>query len=305
MTVLSFGNSLKQFGFKKEAEEEENGILIEDNKTKEAVTVCKVKGEEPPENQLPPSRSPVRSPKKIKRSIAESINDQVSDPSLKATSPRSRSKRDEKLILDEIKDKRLVPLLRPGLRCVFVGFNPGTESALKGHYYAHRSNLFWKLIYESGCVNRPVTYIDDTLLPDEFDIGFTDLVGRPTPGIKQLSGQEMIQGAPILEQKIAKHKPYYVCLVGKGIWEAVYRYKRGNKLPESFQWGLQAEKLGGSNIYVVPSTSGLAASISRETKLKVWKVLAGLINDPVVTASLVSSEPGTCDETNNDKSSLK
>jgi TDG/mug DNA glycosylase family protein len=42
--------------------------------------------------------------------------------------------------------------LRPGLKLVFVGFNPGERSARIGHYYAGRGNQFWNFLYESGLV---------------------------------------------------------------------------------------------------------------------------------------------------------
>ena len=33
--------------------------------------------------------------------------------------------------------------LAPGLKVVFVGFNPGETSARRGHYYAYPGNRFW------------------------------------------------------------------------------------------------------------------------------------------------------------------
>lgn len=169
------------------------------------------------------------------------------------------------------------PLLRPGLRCVFVGFNPGTVSMAKGHYYAHHSNLFWKLIYESGIVNRKVTYEDDVKLQDEAGIGFTDLVSRSTAGIKDLAPNEFSLGVPILEERLSSNSPGIVVIVGKGIWEAIYQVKRGKKLTKDFSWGLQPMKFAGCRIYVVPSTSGLVGGIPRTEKLRLWKELARLI----------------------------
>lgn len=48
--------------------------------------------------------------------------------------------------------------LRPGLRILFVGINPGVRSAQTGHHFAGHSNRFWKLLYESGLVTEPLTY---------------------------------------------------------------------------------------------------------------------------------------------------
>ncbi|VVT46209.1 uncharacterized protein SAPINGB_P001100 [Magnusiomyces paraingens] len=180
----------------------------------------------------------------------------------------------------------LTPLLRENLICVFVGFNPGIETAIQGHYYAHCSNLFWKLIYESGCVNRKVSFIDDQKLPDEFGYGFHDLVTRPTKGIDELSASEMLTAVPTLEADLQPFAPRIICIVGKGIWEKIYRFKTQKPL-KSFEWGVQYRPgendtrgipflfAGGKSIIVVlPSTSGLVTSPSRSKKTELWKSLA-------------------------------
>ena len=38
--------------------------------------------------------------------------------------------------------------IRPGVRVLFVGINPGVRSALTGHHFAGFSNRFWKLLYD-------------------------------------------------------------------------------------------------------------------------------------------------------------
>ena len=65
--------------------------------------------------------------------------------------------------------------LQPGLRLVFVGFNPSMRSAAVGHYYAGPGNLFWPLLYETGLLPEPLTYAEDHRSL-EFGIGLTDLV---------------------------------------------------------------------------------------------------------------------------------
>jgi len=42
--------------------------------------------------------------------------------------------------------------IRPGVRVLFVGINPGVRSALTGHHFAGYSNRFWKLLHQSGLV---------------------------------------------------------------------------------------------------------------------------------------------------------
>lgn len=209
--------------------------------------------------------------------------------------------------------KPLKPLLAPELRCVFVGFNPGIETARVGHYYAHRSNRFWKLLYESGCVDEKLSCKDDRMLLEKYQYGFHDLVARPTKGISELSSDEMLEGVPLLEQDLAKVRPRVVAIIGKGIWESIYRYKKKRKLnPKNFKWGVQPSIVDGkehqsddnkglvqsgyadnnaiykdintlrsccflsstnATIVVLPSTSGLVVSPSSREMLALWKDL--------------------------------
>jgi TDG/mug DNA glycosylase family protein len=83
----------------------------------------------------------------------------------------------------------LLPLLRdrikPGVRVLFVGINPGVRSALTGHHFAGFSNRFWKLLFDSRLVPEPIGYQDDDRLPD-WGFGITNIVARPTAGIDEL-----------------------------------------------------------------------------------------------------------------------
>ena len=53
--------------------------------------------------------------------------------------------------------------IRPGVRVLFVGINPGIRSSLTGHHFAGFSNRFWKLLYESRLVPEPIGHEDDGL----------------------------------------------------------------------------------------------------------------------------------------------
>ena len=61
---------------------------------------------------------------------------------------------------------RLTDALRPGVRVILVGINPGVLSALSGHHFAGPTNRFWGLLYESGIVPEPITHDDDARLPE-------------------------------------------------------------------------------------------------------------------------------------------
>src|SRR5436309_14674971 len=91
--------------------------------------------------------------------------------------------------------------VRPPVRVLFVGINPGVRSAATGHHFAGYSNRFWRLLYESRLVPEPIGHEDDRRLP-EWGLGITNLVPRPTPGIDTLMPDEWIEGAVGLRRKV-------------------------------------------------------------------------------------------------------
>ena len=51
-----------------------------------------------------------------------------------------------KAVDEAVLGRRLRDRIRPGVRVLFVGINPGVRSALTGHHFAGFSNRFWKLL---------------------------------------------------------------------------------------------------------------------------------------------------------------
>ncbi|CZS95132.1 related to G/T mismatch-specific thymine DNA glycosylase [Rhynchosporium graminicola] len=184
--------------------------------------------------------------------------------------------------LPELRD-----ILQENLICVFIGLNPGIETARSGHAYAHPSNLFWKLLHSSGCTPRRCSPEEDGDLPRLFALGNTNIVARPTRNGSELSKSEMDASVAALEEKIRLYKPDAVCIVGKSIWESIWRVKRGRKIKkEEFRYGWQdaednmgrgeggdTEEWEGALVFVACSTSGLAASLRPPEKEAIWKEL--------------------------------
>jgi len=56
-------------------------------------------------------------------------------------------------------------IVRPPVRILFVGINPGIRSAALGHHFAGYSNRFWKLLCDSRLVPEPLRSEDDERLP--------------------------------------------------------------------------------------------------------------------------------------------
>jgi TDG/mug DNA glycosylase family protein len=206
----------------------------------------------------------------------------------KAAAPRK--KRPSKQYAEPSKYAHLKPLtdiLEPNLICVFVGFNPGVQTATAGHAYAHPSNLFWKLLHRSGCTDRQLKPEEDVDLPRLYAMGNTNLVSRPTRMDAELSKEEQLAGVAVLDAKIRKYKPEAVCIVGKSIWENIWKYRWGSKPSKTeFKNGWQDEKhnMGklpiegekgdsdwpGARVFVATSTSGLDASTKPAQKEAIW-----------------------------------
>ncbi len=153
---------------------------------------------------------------------------------------------------------------------LFVGINPGVRSALTGHHFAGPSNRFWKLLYESGLVPEPITFEDDTRLP-EFGYGITNIVPRPTPGINDLRPDEYRSGARALVRKITKYQPEVVALVGVTVWRALLEAMgEKNAKTRPVEIGFQ-HKLAGTEVFVLPNPSGRNANYSYAEMLAAFK----------------------------------
>jgi double-stranded uracil-DNA glycosylase len=167
------------------------------------------------------------------------------------------------LILPPLRD-----CIRPPLRLLFVGINPGIRSAQTGHHFAGPSNRFWKLLHASGLVPEPIGYLDDRRLP-EWGFGITNLVPRPTPGIDTLRPGEYAAGERALRRKIRRAKPPVVALVGVTLYRALFKRKPG----EAVALGLQQERLEGSRVFVLPNPSGRNANFSYDEMLAAFRAL--------------------------------
>ncbi|RFU75330.1 mismatch-specific thymine-dna glycosylate [Trichoderma arundinaceum] len=174
----------------------------------------------------------------------------------------------------------------PNLLVFFIGLNPGIETARKGHAYAHPSNLFWKLLYSSGVTPRPCRADEDRQMPELYSLGLTNIVARPSRNGAELSKQEMDDGVALLEEKARQWRPESMCVVGKSIWESIWRVRHGSPVGKAFKYGWQdkSENMGvikgewaGAKVFVATSTSGLAASMSLAEKQAVWDQLGSWV----------------------------
>lgn len=192
--------------------------------------------------------------------------------------------------------------LAPNLHILFCGLNPGIRTATTGHAYNHPSNRFWKLMSSSGILPVPCTAEQDRSLPARFRLGLTNIVARPTRSGAELSKAEMDEGVSVLDEKVRRWRPDVVCIVGKSIWEAVWRVRHGGRAigKSEFRYGWQqdVENMGkgrvlaagdqvqgvvyepewkGARVFVATSTSGLAATPGAQERERIWRELGAWV----------------------------
>jgi double-stranded uracil-DNA glycosylase len=175
---------------------------------------------------------------------------------------------------------RLKDRIRPDLRVLFVGINPGVRSAITGHHFAGYSNRFWKLLAESRLVPEPMTYVDDHRLL-EWGFGITNLIARPSPGIDDLAPAEYVDGWHVLERKIKKHRPQIVALVGVTLYRVIQPLiaedagskTRARARTAPLMTGLRPETIHGARIYVLPNPSGRNANFTYGEMLQAFRGL--------------------------------
>jgi TDG/mug DNA glycosylase family protein len=158
--------------------------------------------------------------------------------------------------------------IKPGVRVLFVGINPGVRSEAIGHHFAGYSNRFWKLLYESRLVPERVRAEDDDRLP-EWGFGMTNLVPRMTPGIDTLRPEEYVRGARVLRRKIRRHAPPIVALVGVTLYRSLFGLRSSVRVSP----GLQREQLEGARVFVLPNPSGRNANFSYAEMLDAFRAL--------------------------------
>jgi double-stranded uracil-DNA glycosylase len=174
-------------------------------------------------------------------------------------------------ILPPLRDR-----IRPPVRVLLVGINPGVRSSQVGHHFAGPSNRFWKLLYESRLVTEPIGFADDERL-HEWGLGITNLIPRPTPGIDTLRTEEYVAGATALRRKIRRVKPDVVAFVGVTLFRSVF----GRRAGQPVALGLAPERLEGARVFVLPNPSGRNANFSYGEMLDAFVELRRMLNAPV------------------------
>jgi len=142
-------------------------------------------------------------------------------------------------------------VIRPGLRLLLVGINPGQISARDRAHFANPANPFWRLLHDSGLVPRRFEPGEQRELLAH-GLGITNLVSRASASASELGPSDYERGRRELDRKLRRHRPRAVAFVG------VTAYRSFAKLSASQRvvCGEQAVRLHGARVFVLPNPSG-------------------------------------------------
>lgn len=170
----------------------------------------------------------------------------------------------------------------PGQRLdlVFVGINPSTYAVRRGHYFARKQNRFWPALSRSR-LGEPIRagLLVDRLEPHHdlelprFGLGLTDLVKVPSPNTSTLTPELFRTWAPLLEARLAPHRPHLVCFQGLGGYRPFMRHALGLD-PRTAELGRQPQVVAGAPVWVVPNPSPANAHFRLEDQVAWYDRLA-------------------------------
>jgi len=161
---------------------------------------------------------------------------------------------------------KIVPdVIRPGLRILFSGINPGLYTAAVGHHFARPGNRFWPALFAAGFTDRLLSpFEEDELLTSGY--GITNVVMRTTATANQLTPEEVREGGKQLRSKVKRYRPRILAILGLGAYRTAWE-KPGAVI------GRQEEKIAETLIWVLPNPSGLNAHYQAKDLARLFKEL--------------------------------
>jgi len=164
--------------------------------------------------------------------------------------------------------------LSPGLRVVFIGFNPSLRSYERGFNYAGRNNRFYQILYLAGLTDRLCSPEDSATFAEDYGFGFTNVVSRPTRRADEITAAEYRAGAAELRLRLRHVRPRFACYVGRGVYAAFVGRTRTQG-----PWGITEPAIvDGVRDFVAPATSGLVR-LSIDEQVRVYRLLSAALAD--------------------------
>jgi TDG/mug DNA glycosylase family protein len=148
-------------------------------------------------------------------------------------------------------DRTIPDVTGPGLRVLFCGINPGLWSGATGHHFARPGNRFWPALHRSGFTPRQLAPHEQGQLPG-LGLGITNVVARTSAKADELSREELRAGGAALRERVAGLRPRVLAVLGIGAYRTAFGQPKA-------VIGRQAERLGDTEVWVLPNPSGLNA----------------------------------------------
>jgi len=153
--------------------------------------------------------------------------------------------------LEAARSKRLPDVIGEGTRVLIAGINPSLYSAAVGHHFARPGNRFWGALHAAGLTDRLLSPFEDGELP-RYGLGLTNLASRPTARADELCRDELRRGAARLARVVRRHGIRAVAFLGITAYREAFARRKASI-------GLQAERIAGARVRVLPNPSGLNA----------------------------------------------
>ncbi|HEY1683373.1 MAG TPA: G/U mismatch-specific DNA glycosylase [Tepidisphaeraceae bacterium] len=142
-------------------------------------------------------------------------------------------------------------IIAPNLKVLFCGINPGLYTAAIQKHFGRPGNRFWPALHAGGFTPRVYSPFEEDLLL-ELGYGITNIVNFATNRADELTKDQLLAGAKIMEKKIRKFTPRYAAVVGLGAYRDAFGEPKAGL-------GLQERRIGESKVWVLPNPSGLNA----------------------------------------------
>lgn len=158
----------------------------------------------------------------------------------------------------------LPDVLARDLLLVFCGTAASAASARATAYYANPGNSFWRALHQAG-------FTPSQFAPEDFrnllelGIGLTDLCKHSAGNDSDIA---FAQGDVVaLRDKLIRYQPKIAAFTSKTAW----RNFSGKSMSKPTAYGWQAEGIGQTRCFVLPSPSGAAR---RYWDTAPWQTLA-------------------------------
>ena len=156
-------------------------------------------------------------------------------------------------------------MIAPDLTVLFCGINPGLYTAAVQQHFGRPGNRFWPTLHGAGFTPRLFHPSEQRELL-ELGYGITNVVARATATADALTREELREGAARLTRKVKRYRPRALAIVGIGA------YRTGFDRPKA-SMGRQEERIGDTEIWVLPNPSGLNANYQAAALIELFAEL--------------------------------